>query len=179
MVKAAEEALAARNLKPVLIWVQKSDEEEVENAFRKTLAVRKLNADAKALADRYFFETVVRVHRAGEGAAYTGLKPAGYQIDPAIVAADKALQNGNVDAVLKTVKDEVSRGVKAHFEAALARKNFDKSDVEAGREYVKAYVEYIHCVETLHTAATSRAHGNSAANKESHSAEKHAPEGRE
>lgn len=173
VVKAAEDALASRNLKGVLIWVQKGGEEEIERAFKQTLAVRKLGRDAKELADRYFFETVVRVHRAGEGAAYTGLKPAGYKIDPAIVAADKALQEGNVEAVLKVLKEEVTRGVKAHFEEAFNKKSFEKSDVAAGREYVKAYVEYIHCVEALHARATSRAHGHFTAKEEQHSAGKH------
>lgn len=166
VVKAAEKALATKDLKGVLIWVQKADEEEIEKSFKKTLAVRKLNSEAKEFADRYFFETVVRVHRAGEGAAYTGLKPAGLKIDPAISAADKALHDGNVEAVLQVVTDEVARGVKTHFKEALAKKNFDQSDVEAGRGFVKAYVEYIHCVETLHVTATSRNHGHLAGQDE-------------
>ena len=173
VVKAAEKALATKDLKGVLIWVQKADEEEIEKAFKKTLAVRKLNAEAKELADRYFFEAVVRVHRAGEGAAYTGLKPAGYKIDPAIIAADKALQDENLEVVLKLVTDEVARGVKTHFKEALDKKNFNKSDVQAGREFVKAYVEYIHCVEALHTRATSRAHGHFAAEGEKRPQAKH------
>jgi hypothetical protein len=160
VVKAAEKALAAKDLNGVLIWVQKGDEQEIKNAFKKTLAVRKLSVEAKELADRFFFETVVRVHRAGEGAAYTGLKPAGYKINPAIVAADKALLDGNVEAVVKLVTDEVARGVRTHFEHAIKQKHFEKSDVEAGREFVKAYVEYIHCVEALHAKATSGVHGH-------------------
>jgi hypothetical protein len=43
----------------------------------------------------YFFETRVCVHREGEGAAYTGLKPAGLDLGPDIPAADKALESGN------------------------------------------------------------------------------------
>ncbi len=77
VVKAAPKALEAGNVNLVLIWVQEKDEGEARSAFEKTLAVRKLGLEAKALADMYFFETVVRIHRAGEGAPYTGLKPAG------------------------------------------------------------------------------------------------------
>ena len=83
VVKAAQRALAETNVNLVLIWVQKDEEREIKRAFEKTLAVRKLNAEAKELADLYFFETHVRLHRAGEGAPYTGLKPAGRDLGPA------------------------------------------------------------------------------------------------
>ena len=173
VVKAAAEALATKNLKAVFIWIQKDDEEQIERAFKQTLAVRKLNSEARDLADRYFFESVVRLHRAGEGAPYTGLKPASSKIDPAIVTADKALHDGKVDAVLSLVKEEVVRGIKTHFEEALTKKNFDKADVEAGRQFVKAYVEYIHCVEALHARATSSLRGHFAEDEAGHSGPKH------
>ena len=91
-VKAAQKALEMGNVNLVLIWVQKTDGNEIEKAFQKTLAVRKLNRQAKELGDTYFFETLVRIHRAGEGAPYTGLKPAGRDLGPAIPTADKALE---------------------------------------------------------------------------------------
>jgi hypothetical protein len=94
VVQAAQKALETGNVHLVLIWVQKPDEAEITEAFQKALAVRKLNAEAKELADRYFFETLVRIHRAGEGAPYTGLKPAGRDLGPAIPAADKASREG-------------------------------------------------------------------------------------
>ena len=75
VVTAARKALESGNVNLVLIWVQKNDEAEIASAFQKTLSVRKLNAQVKDLADTYFFETLVRVHRAGEGEPYTGLKP--------------------------------------------------------------------------------------------------------
>jgi len=101
VVKAAQRALASADVNPVLIWVQSKDEGEVRDAFAKTIAVRKLNPDAQELADLYFFETVVRIHRAGEGEPYTGLKPAGRDLGPAIPAADKALEDGSVGLLVK------------------------------------------------------------------------------
>src|SRR6185436_13630003 len=95
VVKAAQRALDTRNPAPVLIWVQDKDEREIRTAFEQTLAVRELSPQAKELADRFFFETVVRVHRAGEGAPFTGLQPAGRDLGPAIPAADKALDEGS------------------------------------------------------------------------------------
>ena len=73
----------------------------------------------------------------------------------------------------RTASDEVARGVRTHFEHAVKQKHFEKSDVEAGRAFVKAYVEYIHCVEALHAEATSRAHGHFPADKEQPSGARH------
>lgn len=89
--------LDAGNVNLVLPWIRESDEAEICRAFADALAVRALGPRAKAMADLYFFETLVRVHRAGEGAPHTGLKPAGRDLGPAIPAADRALQEGSVD----------------------------------------------------------------------------------
>ena len=67
VVKAAQRALASGDVNLVLIWVQKKDIQEIRQAFERTLAVRKLGHAAQELADLYFFETLVRMHRAGEG----------------------------------------------------------------------------------------------------------------
>jgi hypothetical protein len=93
VVKAAQEALAKNDGNLVLIRVQKNDEAEIRRAFDQTVIVRKLGPQARDLADVYFFETLVRIHRAGEGAPYTGLKPAGRDPGPAIPAADQALKS--------------------------------------------------------------------------------------
>jgi hypothetical protein len=101
VIKAAHKALETGNVNLVLIWVLKDDEGEIKKSFRKTLAVRKLNPQAKELADMYFFERLVRSHRAGEGEPYTGLKPVGCDLDPAIHAADKAIESGELVPLLK------------------------------------------------------------------------------
>ena len=160
VVKAAQKALAESNVNLVLIWVQKDDEAQIKQAFEKTLAVRKLNPEARELADMYFFETLVRTHRAGEGAPYTGLKPAGRDLGPAIPAGDKALETGNLDPVVKLLSEEMEHGLREHFKETEAKRKFAPNDVAAGRESVKTYVEYIHYVEGLHAAATSAAHGH-------------------
>lgn len=96
VVKAAQQALAKGDVDFVLIWVRKEDEAEIRRAFERASSVRKPGPEAQELADRYFFETLVRIHRAGEGAPFTGLKPAGRDLGPAIRAADRALQSGDV-----------------------------------------------------------------------------------
>jgi hypothetical protein len=42
-----------------------------------------------------FFETAVRLHRAGDEAPYTGLKPAGPDWDPFVPRAEKAIETND------------------------------------------------------------------------------------
>jgi hypothetical protein len=150
VVKAAEQAIAAGEVERVLMWVRPEDEDEIRAAFRRTLEVRRPGGPAQELADRWFFETLVRVHRAGEGAPYTGLKPAGYEPPGGIAAADRALAVGEVEPLLTGVTDAVAQELQHRFERVHALSDHDPADVEAGRRYVHAYVEYIHFVEALH-----------------------------
>jgi len=160
VVKAAQKALDSGNLNPVLIWVQKSDETEIKKVFQRTLAVRKLNPQAKELADTYFFETLVRIHRAGEGASYTGLKPAGRDLGPAIPAADNAIESGSAKALIKILTEAVQEGVADRFKEVTAKKKFKSDDVETGRQYVNAYVEFVHYIERIHEAAKNASEGH-------------------
>jgi hypothetical protein len=150
VVQAAQRALAKGDVNLVLSWVQATNEAEIRKVFAKTLAVRKLNPEARELADLYFFETLVRIHRAGEGAPYTGLKPAGRDFGPAIPAADKAIETGAVEPLVKLITSESANGIRERFQKVTAAKMFSAEDVNAGRGYVKAYVEFVHYVEGLH-----------------------------
>ena len=158
VVAAARKALETGNVGLVLIWVQKRDEAEIRKQFEKTVAVRKLSAQSKDLADMYFFETLVRVHRAGEGAGYTGLKPAG-KIEPPVAAADKSLESGKLEGVAKLVSERMHRGLHRHFEELMKKKKYDPNDIAAGRAFASTYVEYTHYVERLYDAAETLAPG--------------------
>ena len=160
VVTLAREALDTGNVNLVLPWVPKDGEPEIRRAFEHTLSVRKLGPEAKALADTFFFETLVRVHRASEGAPYTGLKAAGLDLGPAIPAADQALDSGSTEAVEKLLADAIRKGLHEHFHAAMSRKKFAPNDIAAGRSYVEAYVAYVHYVEGLWEAATASAKGH-------------------
>jgi hypothetical protein len=160
VVAAARAALDSGDPKPVLIWVSAEDEAQVRAALADAAAVRRLGEPAQALADRYFFETVVRLHRAGEGAPYTGLKPAGGDLGPAIPAADKALRDGSVEPLVELLTEGIAHDIRRHFAAADTRKGFDPQDVEAGRRYVDAYVHFMHAVERTHAAGAGPAHGD-------------------
>lgn len=162
VISQAKQALESGNVNLVLPWVQAEDETEIRSAFESTLSVRKLGAQAERLADRYFFETLVRVHRAGEGEPYRGIKPAGQDLVPVVPAADKALDDGSIEAVIKLLDDAIRHGVQDNFQLALSRRKFDPDDVAAGREYVEAYVSYIHYVEGLWRAASGSVHDHHA-----------------
>lgn len=160
VVKAAQRALETRNPALVLIWVQEKDEREIQSAFEQTLAVRQLSSQAKALADRFFFETLVRVHRAGEGAPFTGLKPAGRDLGPAIPAADEAVRVGSVEPVRQLLTDAMQHRLREEFAQVMAAQTFKADDLAAGRAYIKAYVEFIHFVERLYDSTMQPPHGH-------------------
>jgi hypothetical protein len=160
VISQARQALEKGDVKIVLPWVAAEKETEIREAFDLAIAVRGKGPKEKTLADRYFFETLVRVHRAGEGAPYTGLKPAGLDLGPAIPAADKALEKGNPEELLKLVNGKVHDGIHKYFVAAREKKAHAGDSVEAGRAYVQAYVPYLHFVERIYNdAVTPIAHG--------------------
>lgn len=157
VVQAARAALESGRVGPVLAWVQARDEAEIRHAFDHARAVRKLGPEAQALADRFFFETLVRVHRAGEGAPYTGLEPAGQSLGPAVGAADRAVETGSVAEVEKLLVESVRHGLHRRFGKLLALKK-PGDDVAGGRAWVEAYVPYVHWVEGVHAAAGGGGH---------------------
>lgn len=160
VVKAAQKALETGNVNLALIWVQEQDEAQIKQAFERTVAVRQLGPEAKQLADTYFFETLVRIHRAGEGAPYTGLKPAGRDLGPAIPAADRALETGQLRPLMALISGAVQDSLKREFLDVSGKKSFAKNDVAAGRHYVEAYVAFVHYVERLYEAAEGGAAGH-------------------
>ena len=160
VVRAAEEALAKSDVDLVLIWVPRDDEAEIRAAFARTLEVRKLGPGARDLADAYLFETLVRVHRAAEGASFTGLKPAGRDLGPAIPAADRALESGAVAPLTSLLVEAVREGLLERYRLAREARSYRTDDVAAGRKYIDAYVSFIHYVEALHEAATRQVEGH-------------------
>jgi uncharacterized protein DUF6448 len=155
VVSAARIALQRGDVTPVLRWVKATEEAEVREAFQRTMTVRGVSAEVRELADMYFFETLVRLHRQGEGEPYTGLKPSA--INPVIENADRALETGSVNDVVTLATERAAAGIRERFALAQARQKHADDSVAAGREYVKAYVEFIHYVEQLHLAIAGAA----------------------
>jgi hypothetical protein len=151
VVESARHALTTGDVTPLLKWISIDDEQLIRTTFQNTMEVRKLGGPAQKLADMYFFETLVRIHRAGEGASYTGLKP-GTEVDPAIALADKALESGSVDKLVGVLTDATAKGIRERFDRALEKRKHIDESVNAGREFVEAYVIFTHYVEELHTS---------------------------
>ncbi|MGE5436185.1 MAG: DUF6448 family protein [Syntrophothermus sp.] len=149
VVKAAKKAISENNVNYALIWVKKEHEDAIKKSFANTLKVRVLSPEAKEMADMYFFETLVRLHRLGEGEMYAGLKPSGIDIGKAIPAADEAIENNDIHKLHGIVPTKDMKEVEGLFNNVMSKKNFDVNNVEAGREYVEAYVKFIHKVEGL------------------------------
>lgn len=158
----AKKALETENVDVVLIWVMEEYEDEIKDAFNKTLQVRKQSPEAQELADMYFFETLVRVHRQGEGAPYTGLKPAGRDLGPAITLADASIEKETLKELYELLTSNIHDGLHLYYDNVLRKKNFDKDNVDAGREFVESYVEFVHYVEAIYESAktTNSGHGH-------------------
>lgn len=175
VIKAAQQALESGNVNLVLIWVKSDDEAAIKEAFEKALRVRKLSPEAQEMADMYFFETLVRIHRAGEGAPYTGIKPAGTPLEPGVAIADAALANGSDAELLKELAAAVQKGAQERFREVMEKKEYPPDNIEAGREYIEQYVVFVHYIEGLFQAAEQLPQGHFQ-ETEQHEAEHHETE---
>ncbi|MGQ9691180.1 MAG: DUF6448 family protein [Thermoproteota archaeon] len=142
VVTAARRALETGNVNLILPWVPKKAE-ELKKAFEKTLQVRKLGKEVAEVADYWFFETAVRLHREGEGAPYTGLKPAGLDRGPVVPRAEKAIERGDPKDVIDFIVHSVEEELQRRFKHAMERKKHDANDVDAAREYVQAMLGFV------------------------------------
>jgi len=147
VIADAKKAIMEKNVNYVLKWVRPQDEAEIKYAFNLSMKVRVLSPEAKELSDKYFFETLVRVHRNGEGVPFTGVKPTGTPIDEKILAADKSIEIGNLSPLNNMVPKEKQPELTERFKKVMSLRNFDVNNVEAGREYIEAYVQFFHFAE--------------------------------
>ena len=160
VVSAARTALASGDVNAVLIWVRPQDEDEIRSVFQAARAVRTLSPQAQELADRHFFETLVRLHRAGEGAPYNGLQPAGRDLGPAIRAADRAVETHSPREVAALLTSGLQDGIRDRFAELERLRRFSPSDLASGRAYVGRYVSFVHYVEALHRSIAGEADGH-------------------
>ncbi len=170
---AAIKALEANNVNLILPYAPAEAEAELVGTFQQAVVVRTAGDAAKALADRYFMETAVRLHRAGEHAPYTGLKPAGSDFGPAIPAAEAALDSGKLEPVLEVLAHATAAGAEQRFEHALHLQAAPDqpvvpADVPAARERISAELEFIGYIESIYLATQSSAHAEGGAEVTAH-----------
>lgn len=176
VIPAVHKALETKDLTPAMRWIKPEYEKEIKEAFNKALEVRKSGGAAQEMADQYFTETFVRLHRAGEGEPYTGIKPAGGDPGPAVTAADASLNSGNDEALVKLMKDAVGKAVQERFAKAREAKAHADQSVDAGRAYVEAYVGLTHFVERVYAMTEEQGHGagHAAPPADAHAGQAHA-----
>jgi hypothetical protein len=147
VIADAKKAITENNVNYVLKWVRTQDEAEIKVAFNLGMKVRVLSPEAKELSDKYFFETLVRVHRNGEGVPFTGVKPLGTPTDEKILAADKSIELRNLSPLKDLVPKDKTPELTKRFNKVMSLRNFNVNNVEAGREYIEAYVQFFHFAE--------------------------------
>lgn len=146
-VKDAIRAMDTGNVNYALKWVQPKYEAEVSRAFRMSMKVKDINADTKNLAEQYFFEILLRDHRAGEGVAFDGVKPHGWPVDERVKAADQSIALGNLEPLKGLVESDKWPELLRRFQKVMSLKDFDVNRVAEGREYIEAYVQFFKFAE--------------------------------
>lgn len=142
VVTAARRALESDDVQVVLPYVPLQDEDEIRSVFESVREARGSGDRAREVADRLFFETVVRLHRMGEGAPFTGLKPAGLSVGPVIPLAERAIEDGSP----KPVAEYLTEVLNTQLERRLAEVSRlaavkDRSTADA-RAYVEAMLGF-------------------------------------
>jgi hypothetical protein len=137
VVVAARHVLEEGDVDLVLPYAFEEGWDEIRHAFDLAVRAWAAGGDARAVADRWFFETVVRVHRAGEGAPCTGLKRSGLDVGPVIPVAEHALEQESPDELADLLAarpvEEITH--RFHHLAPL------KAEAEGGLHQARAHVE--------------------------------------
>jgi hypothetical protein len=149
VVKDARLAIEQNDITPVLKWIDKEDETELIAVYEKTMRVRQAGGEIQELADRYFFETLVRLHRAGERAPFTGLQPVGTPVAGYVTLSDNALAEGSPDKLIAHLQEALEHSITEKFRETYSGKQLMNESVEAGRQYVHDYVEFVHYVKYI------------------------------
>lgn len=172
VVDAARRALDTGDVDLVLPFVPAWGEDEVREAFAKVMPLR--DGPSQEVADLYFFETVVRVHRAGEGAPYTGLKPAGLSEGPVIPLAEEAIEKGDAGALVAQLCAVVEEAVAEKFREVMRLREAADGPVAEARRYVEAMLGFEVYAHTIYTCAMADAHRHHGGGEHEHLAHEHA-----
>lgn len=143
VVRAARQALSTGDVAHVLPWVAEEHEAEVKEAFSRATTVGKLGAEALSLAETWFFETVVRLHRQGEGEPYTGLKPAGLDPGPVVPRAERAVLEGDPAEVIAFLAGVAGEELQRRFDRVMALRDYALRDISAARAYTRAMLDFV------------------------------------
>jgi len=161
VVKDAVKALESNNVNLVLKWINEKQGQEIIPLFNKTYSLRNGDKETYAIVEKYFFETLVRLHRETEGAPYTGLKPAG-TTKKIVQLSDRSIETGSVDDLISSLNGHIEKVVRGKYQKVVELSKVKNESPEKGREYVKAYIDYTHTLEGIHDILEMSADGPSA-----------------
>lgn len=148
VIQDAYKALEKEDVTYVLKWIDADQEAEIKNLFSKTVSLKHTDAEVYTIVEKHFLETLVRLHRETEGAAFTGLKPAG-STTPIVQMADKSIENKEVNTLLSNIGSHIDKVIQEKFDKVAALYKVKDNSVAEGRAYVMAYVDYTHTLEAL------------------------------
>ena len=148
VIQDALKALEQEEVSFVMKWIEEDHETEVEDLFNKTVALKKGDAEVYDIIEKHFLETLVRLHREGEGAPFTGLKPAG-STTPIVQMADESIENKGVDVLLTNLHQHIQEVITEKYEKVMALSKVKDNSIAEGRAYVLAYVDYTHTLEAI------------------------------
>jgi len=149
LIKDALKAIGTGKVAPVLKWIDEKHEQEIVTLFNKTVSLKGGDKEIYAIVEKHFLETLVRLHREGEGAPFTGLKPAG-SVSPIIAMADQAVASGEPATLITKLDDHLNKVLKEKYDLVIEKSLRKDVSAAEGREYVRAYVEYTHFLEAIH-----------------------------
>ena len=166
---APRDALAQDNVDLVLPYVKADQEAELTAAFDQTMAIRDSSPEVQKLADQYFVETSVRLHRVGEGASYTGLKD-DVEISPGLAAAEQSLESGTSDRVFKVLKRDLRTELTDRFNHVLETRDAEQANpsVATARERAEAELMFEKYILEIETATNAELGHDAPAGGEEH-----------
>jgi len=161
VANAVQKTLETGNINLVLPYAPASAEAELKATFADAHKVRALGPDARKLADRLFLETAIRLHRAGEGAAFTGVKPAGINYGPMIPAAERAIETGDLQTIKAVLLEEIDHilGERLAHVRELRKVSVEPTNsnqVAAARERISAELGFVIFAEGLRQAVLGK-----------------------
>lgn len=171
VITAAKKAIETKNPNYFLVWVQEKDEVKILEEFKKVLEEREKNPNNAEAIDIAFFGSLVKIHREGEGAGYTGIKPAGDFGSPLIPLVDDAIDSGSSEKLQALFPEALRAQVVARFQEVMDKKNYPLENVQAGRDYVESYIVFFHWALNLYNTSLNGESSHVAEEEASHNEE--------
>ena len=157
VIQDARKALHEADVRYILKWIEEEHEGEIVALFEKTVALKSEDTEVYGTVEKHFLETLVRLHREGEGAPFTGLKPAG-SATPIVKMADRSIADEDVNSLLGELSKHIQHVIAEKYEKVNGLSEVKDNSTAEGRAYVAAYVDYTHTLEAIESALAGGAH---------------------